>query len=622
MLNRFFIGICIISLLAFAACSDDDVKKGGGDEGREVVVEDFVHEETFAYPAFVGNIDGEFKQAIDEMFTNKVVTPDVGTRLVVLGSINELDASTLKDLYENGTDIAIVHPSKSEIDNFIESNSWVKYFNTENIDKAILVTFNNNSEVHTIFGEAMPFELDNDLDGAYDDDYEDDAGGVDPEYNPSEMDDYVEYKHSEQCCTIAAWISYMNSQYRYSNLDGANDKNDSTNDPFFYGTRISETYTLDTLKKEIRKSGAYREYCTGNPILSLAYNYKMVHVYEGQVGSGDYYIMEMNSSVNNCKMWDGKVRRVDHGGAITQICGWLLERFQVETTLVDEDGKPVNNIQLPTTPEPRTTLHTGKQTYGQSFDIKNEYSISGGYSKEDGPNFEVSANVSLGWSWNSSEEWDIGEVTIAYLDFGNTVGWKADLANFPMWHNGKFVQLSNSLLKGTLDLKGAWIWKEPNTKDNTIGPQYYLKCDVELEYFAISHGYGKTVDTRDYRSNHPKRSYVIKKSITIKIPEVIQRYTAGGVELENDFTSEYIHHINVRNITTNSIVKSINSSYKPGESIDLGYYFNENKYTIEFMANKPSETPRKYIYSLNDSLNITKGQKITLHSVADFTEVD
>lgn len=512
MLNRFFIGICLLSLLAFTACSDDDVKKGGGEDVREIVTEAFDHGVTFAYPAFVGNIDGEFKEPITEMFTNIVATPDADTRLVVLGSINEISAETLKELYENGADIAIVHPSKSELDNFIASNSWVKHFDTDDIENTILITFNKNNEVHSVSGEKEPVEFENDSDAAYDDDLDDDdnGGGVDPEYDPSEMDDYVEYKHGERCCTVAAWISYLNIKYEVSSLDGATADHDSI---FFIGKNITKLCDLDTLRGEIRKSGAYRDSCKGKPSVTLGYDYKMVHVYEGSAQSGDYYIMGMNAVAHNSGMWDGSVRKVDHVGAITKICGWLLDRFQVKTTLVENSlfHKPVEEAVFPIYPSPSSDVHTGETNVAQSYSITAGGSVSGGYSKEKGPNIEGSANVSASWSWSHSEKWNVGELTIGNLVSGNQVGWKANLANYPKWQPYKFVLPTNSLLTSNVNLKGSWIWRIPDTKDNTIAPAYSLKCDVELEYFAISHVYSKTVDTRDYRSN-PKRRYVIKKN--------------------------------------------------------------------------------------------------------------
>ena len=620
------LSLFLFSILALTACSDDNPGSGGGGEGgggEDIVVD---HGVKFVYPVYVGNIDGDFRSAMEERFTNIVSSVDANTYMVVLGNINELDEETLREVYESGREIAIVNPNKADLDNFIAQHEWVRPFSTEGADEAILFSFDNTLSGHIV---TLEVEMTDITDHAWNTDFEEDEPEVDPELDPKEVvdagsdEDTLKNTH-EYCHIIGAWVFSLLSDIEQAEQDGA----DNEIDKKFFGEKKS---TADfkipfTINEKIRKSGIYTDSCKGSGIVDLKFNYNMVHVYKGEPGEGDYYIMDMNASINNSKMWvnqdsvPGEVIRVYHPNksapcAITKICGWMLQDFSVKVTLVDSLGKNVPVEFAPgTSPKPDSESKDGHYELGQSFSINLGASVSGGWSKEDGPEVSGEAKFSAGWTWSESQSWTMKEATQGRLKDDPKVGWHSQISHFPLWQQREFkMESKNTLLTSDVPLRGSWIWKEAATKDNVEAGQYFLKCDVEVQYMARSHVYSKTKD------------YITRRSFTqyIPFPEVINRNTSGGVKLENDFDTEYVYDIELTDITKPKAkaLKSLKSSYKAGDTVDLGYYFDQGSYTVKFKArNSASETPRQYIYALYDSLPIEKGNIITLHAKNDFIQ--
>lgn len=606
--------IFLMSILALTACNDSKVDPGGGGGGgKEDIVID--HGVTFDYPVFVGNIDAGFRNSMNEMFTNIVSTIDENTSLIVLGNLNEIDESILKEIYESGREIAVVFPKKDDINRFIAQHDWVESFNTEGADEAILLSFNNSLGGQIISPEKIEMiDITNPELNINDDE---DEPTKDPELDPNELkeseadeDSYEE--HSDYCILIASWIHTLNNKFDTFENDGENQDNKN----FFIEKTICDTIKSFTINEKIRKSGAYTDYCSGTGSVSLAFKYNMVHVYQDEPGEGDYYIMRMDASVNNSHMWDGKVKKVNHVGAVTKICGWLLNTFSIRVTLVDSISKKSIPVQLATRPLPATGVNTGATEIGQSFSINAGASISGGWDQKDGLNAGGKANVSFGWTWDDKKTWNISECSVGSLEEGNVVGWQARISHFPEWQPYAFkMPAGNQLLTTTAPLQGTWIWKLPSTKDNVKGDKYLLKCDIEVEYFARSHVYSKT---KDHYASRTFTRYV-------PFPEVINRKTVGGIKLVNDFDREYIYDITVSGVgeDNKNVFDTLKSSYKAAETIDLGYYYDKGSYTVSFKArNSGSEAPRTYRYSLYDKLPMVKGKILTLHAKNDFAEVN
>lgn len=601
--------LMLLPLFAFTACNDGfEGGINGGEEGGGDITDDNGHGVVFEYPAYVGNIDNDVKEAVKEIFTNTVSVSD-NPYVLILGSINELDAATLHSAYTNGATIGVVNPSKSELDAFVSQNDWIEDLDTDDTDGSFLFSFNNNDDLHLITFDRVTAT---DIVSEEDDWIDEDLPATDPALSDEDLD-FVESPdeagiHNDYCLKIAGWAFMLKMKLDAGDLDGA-----EQNDQKFFKGKSTKNMGFDFYeKRHIRTSGAYKDSCEGSGRFDIVYDYNMVHVYDGEEGAGDYYIMTMKANLNNSGMWNGNEKRKNHIGAVTKICGWLLDNFEVRTTLLDSLKKPVNVQFAPETePLPHTETKSGKKEIGQSFSVTAGASVSGGWSKEKGLNAGGQASVQIGWSWSDKSTWDMNECSIGNLQESNKVGWRAQIDHFPTYTTtGKVTLPDNQLLKSTVYLPGTWIWKEESTPDNVRRGPYILQCDVVLRYFARSHVYSKTKD----------KHIEIKKTLYIEFPEAIETKTTGGIKLINDFDDKYIYDISVIDLKDNGkALTTETASHNHGDTIDFGYYFDKGKYSMTFKARSSgAEEPVTYSYSLHDSIPLTKGKVITLNAKNDF----
>ena len=599
---------CSLILVSLTACNDDEPGGGGGGGSFP---EDVDHGVTFDYPTYVGAIGPEFNSALDEMLTKVVSSPADASHLLILGSLGEVDNATLQKAYENGATIAVTNPQKAELENFVAQNSWIDYIDTDNLDNALLLSFNNNGDTYLITDEVGYSVPDDELNG----EDEEDEGEFDPAMDPSDVEDdavaETDDVHDLNCLRIAGWLNALNTKFSSRLLDNAESDIDWN---FFQQKKSTKQVQFTFIADEkIRKSGVYVDSCKGKGYFDVTYNYNLVHVYNGEIGEGDYYIMDMDASINNSEMWSGKETRVNHIGAVTKICGWLLSKFEVRTTLVDTNYKDVKIEYAPgTMPKPDTEMHAGSTTIGQTFSISASASVSGGWDQKDGFNVGGKASVSAGWSWDDHTTWQIGECTIGNTRKGSSVGWNVVLDNYPTYSIIGKVKYpkSNQLLTNAVPLRGTWIWKKPDAKDNVPSDPYLLKCELELQYFARSHVYSKTKD----------HYTTIKKTFFIPLPDRVERRTTGGLVLANDFNDLSIYDIKLYHLETEKNHHTERNSYKPGQKYNLGYFFDEAPYMLTFNARKSgTDAPVKYRYSLHDTIWLQKGKVVTLNASTDFS---
>ena len=108
-----------------------------------------------------------------------------------------------------------------------------------------------------------------------------DMDAVDPELGDNDIYTYLN-----------GWVADMN-KYEEKKVENSNGDDDLSKDftQYHYGV----TYTYDDIKKEVRHlKKSKRDYIEGSGAINASFDIYQVHCYEGQAGSGDYYI------VNHC----------------------------------------------------------------------------------------------------------------------------------------------------------------------------------------------------------------------------------------------------------------------------------------------------------------------------------
>lgn len=613
--TTFLAAACVLLLqsMALTSCVDDQkIDNGGG----EIIDVDDDDPTTFDYPTYVGNIDPEVKTAVDGLFTNIVGSVAQGSHVVMLGNINEVDPQQIRQAYERGAIIAVTNPVKEQLDAFSENNSeWLVELYTQNADGLLLYAFNRDEDYYTVSlatSQSVMVSTDEEI-------VDENVPEYDPALDPDDMieDDLQKPDLGPHSQRIAGWVALLNHHFGDMGLDGES-AGDKSVLPFFQ-QKSTPTVNYDVhAKHRIRKSGAYVDSCAGKASVSIHYDYSMVHVYQGEEGAGDYYIMQLVANVNNSEMWNGNERRKNHVGAVTKICGWLLKGYSVQTTLVDSLHNEVKTVSFApgTDPKPGTDVKTGTNTIGQSFSVNAGASISGGWSQKDKFEVAAKANVSVGWTWNDETSWSISEMSVSRNLKGTSIGWRVDLDNYPTYKStGKVSDLNrvNKMLKGDTQMMGTWVWKDTETQDNVRKKPYALKCEIHLDYFARSHVYSAT---KDCKIQHDTVIY-------IPFPEPIQTRTAGFITLKNNFDDITVYDLKVIDCDKDSILRNERNSFPPGASVGLGQYSDLGNYSIKFRTRTDGTSAGKeYQYNLYKTVPVEKGRVSTVYTKTDFAPIN
>ena len=231
--------------------------------------------------------------------------------VLVLNKLTDVSEDVLKNLLETpsaNTLICLVNPVKAEIEAYSEGHDWFN-INVEDVgDNLLLFCFNSAGYRYFVNNLEEPENSDPIL------------------LNMTLAQDYY----------MAISASLSDYAYRQQN-GGKEDDNAKKMENFATHYPIAVTRTLRNLShtfREVLWSDADK--LTGTVSMSAIYDVYVVHVYEDQIGAGDYYGVKMKASVASAGMWKGKGWN-RHGGTYVRWCGAYCKQFYVESRLVTSD---------------------------------------------------------------------------------------------------------------------------------------------------------------------------------------------------------------------------------------------------------------------------------------------
>lgn len=595
----------ILVAVMFASCTDE----GGGpkidddDDDPEWIKPDLGF--TYDYKTFIGDIDSELKESMMELITNVSGGIDEDTKLIVLGNLGEIDSETLKEAYDRGTTIAIAFPKQAQINSYLEAQSWERTLSHPEMDAAILFSFDSDHNNFILHGTPIQgYEVIEDEDYAGED--PDDL--LDPKLLEGEEDvSMPESQHGQYYYRLGSWLEDLIERENQKSLDS-----DGEESFFAKEESFTESFRIELQEKLRHLASSEPDYLYGLADLKVKYTYRLIHVYQGETGWGDYYIMGMDATMANKDMYYELSNK--HGGVKTKICGWICKEFNVTGRLCEYSDQakeylPIN-VSFVGKPLPEGTSHDGSTKTSTSLSLEGSLSIGGGVNKK-GASLEGKGEVKAGFTWSKEESFEIGELTVKYLGNEPLVGWGLQYANFPSYSvTGKLnVPESNVSYKSSAVASGRWIWKEDKTPDNVIHDPYFIETIIDAEYFALSHVWSTT----------KKKTVKISKRQQTQMEKAPNTQTVGMIEIINDFNDKYIYDIDIYNQETDEKYYTDISSHKPGEKIPLGAYYDKGKYMVTFKARVPGDNVvENYIYNLHEIIPMKKSQTTTLNASFDF----
>jgi hypothetical protein len=311
-----------------------------------------------------------------------------------------------------------------------------------------------------------------------------DLDAVDPELGDNDIYTYLN-----------GWVADMN-KYEEKKVENSNGDDDLSKD--FTQYHYGKTFTYND-KKEVRHLAlSKRDYIEGSGAINVSFDIYQVHCYEGQAGSGDYYIVNMSSSVSNNDMYKGRWSN-RHGGTYVRICGFYGKAFAMECIPLKcetKDGKKVYT-ELGTddifftasgTPSPQTTINQVTYTSSHTHGVEAGLSVAAG-AKGDIPYAEAKYTMKAGWSWTHSKTYTINDMDIKNTQRKNIAAYELVFKNLPYFRwkskNG-FEEGNSNIYKATAEVNAAWAWYMPKMADNSDESPIAIRFIARPTYGAMS----------------------------------------------------------------------------------------------------------------------------------------
>jgi len=581
-------------LLGLSSCIGNEDNPGSGEEIIDPGDAVFTPEKLTMSDVWIADgVDADLAKAFVWASVQKASEPSSGEILVV-NKLTDVSEDVLKSHIQNfGVNglICVTQPVKSELDLYKANHDWID-FNTTNIsDSTMIFGFGGADQVYDVM---IPTSSEN----------------ADPvATNVNKAQDYY------------VMITGMLDDYASKMEEGTTEKDAKSIESFGSQYHYQKTYTFICHEefKHVVKSD--RDYHDGTGSLSASFDIYTAHVYEGEPGAGDYYAVNMTSSIASSGMWKGTGDN-QHGGFHVRWVGAYATNFYSEAHLkekyADWDQDLSERIIFPSGgyPSPSTTVGQTSYTNSHSFSLNMSQSIGGSNVKK-GSNTESSKSGELsfseGWNWQKSESRSISDVDVVNETFkGNWARWRLQFNNLPKLKSSLKYDIGNNLAsRGTMDLHSSWLWYDKSGKDNQDRNPYdlciWLRGDYQHQNFTTTQADLKT------------KNWSWSQTYVISLPKIVN-VTAGCVVLKNDLADGMtLSNVKIIRADNNKVVSEFLNTVPNGEEQNMGYYNSNYKYMVTFMAKKNGGQAKTYKYTLNPSVVITHKATTKLYAASDFT---
>jgi len=562
---------------AFSSCNDDE------EDWDKILAE---LEQTIADMEFGGSELAQFRYnsvlmapsvmevrmlaSLHLLLPNEAEIVGDDTRMLIVPELSSAYEKEITRVYNNGGVIAVVKPSRSNLDDWFSKHDWmIGNTGDEHINEAMLYSFSTNHS-HIVYypdNENLFLSLDeikamgdkddpdffyadclkNDTTIMEDEGFENDGSGELDALKHYESENPDELSWAEY---LSPWIDLVNEKVseNESRVMSRAEERVNVEDLFRY-YHYGATYPWTVTNRKVRKlAGSSPDCISGTGSITYALDIYQVHRYDDESipgdDSGDYYLVKMKSSLASGDMFKNFVNK--HGGFYMRVCGFFAEEFIAEFApgYVDSNGNftvyGTDKVMIPASagPIPRTTV--GQTTYSESF----EFGLGAGIGAEAGANTKggaegkISADFSVNASWSTSQERTINDVAIYNKTYGNIVYYSLEYFNLPEYKwvgigfSPGFTADDNGAFRSTSSIESSWVWwvpgnKVPDAKDDSTGKPLAIKFSTRPVYGAKS-WFSGTVDLKHY---HYTDLAVIKPDI-IHLNDFV-RTRMGKISIKN-----------------------------------------------------------------------------------------
>lgn len=580
--------------MGFSACSANDDPIVDGVTVHESTGDTFEPTVLLDRAVYVApTVDPNLRQAIT-WATNGVDTePDADLhQMLVINKLTDIDDAILKKAYEEGRIILVAQPVQGEIKTFADAHDWMEV-DPEITDSTWIFGFSSDTK-------AIIDKLESTGDPIYDN------TNLDQKY-------YV---------MLSGYISAIQNNIKSAFGGGGSGSSENSRiEDVFQPYHFVHTHSYNA---HVRYSVTWGEeyYLNGTGSCTTLLDVYPIHVYEGEPGAGDYYAVQMNTSVANANMWRGKGwdRRI---GIYIRYCGFWCNNFEtlVDPMLDENMLMPENKLQFVAScpPTPGTTQNATSYVDSKAFSLnvaatgKAETNLDSSGNPKTTKGLQV--QVALGWSWTHQQSYSINNVEIEDRHAQNRINWNIKFNDVPYfkWLEDYGFKITPSLpYRDTQSLNASWMWYDPSAKDETDYEPLIVRVKTHPSY-EMQTFWTTEADLESFYYNPSKTTY-------FKIPRPNNKH-AGEIEIVNNLKDEMtISDVKVILKTNDTVCGEFAQTIPNGGAQSLGWYLENNrKYTVTFMAKKPGGTAKKYTYSLNNGIQLQHKGKVKLYALDDFT---
>lgn len=666
--NFIFKSMMMVALMCmpftFSSCNDDE------EEDWDKILAEFeqtIEDMEFGAPELIGFryksvlmapsvMEVRMLASLHLLLPNGMETVDDDTRMLVVPELSSAYEEEIIRVYNNGGAIAVVKPSRSNLDDWFSKHDWM-IGNTgyEYIDEVMLYSFSMNHShiVHYPDSERALLSLDeietmgdkNDPDFFYADCLESDTVVVEEEVMNGGSGDLDALKHYESenpeelnwAAYLSPWVELVNEKV-YENESRAMSRAEERMDVedlfryYHYGATFPWTQKPRTVRKLI---GSDPDKIGGSGSITYALDVYQVHRYDDESisgdDSGDYYLMKMKSSLASADMFNNFVNR--HGGTYMRVCGFFAEEFHVQFTPgYMNNGKfkayGIDKVMIPASAGPIPSTKVGQTTYSESF----QFGLGAGIGAEigsgdKGVEAKGKADFSVNASWSTSESRTINDVEIYNNTKGNVVSYTLEYFNLPEYkyrnpgYELGFTADNNGAFRSTSSVESSWVWWVPgngvaDAKDDSTGKPIVIQFSARPVYGAKSWFSGKP----NLKHYHYKDMGVVKQHI-IYMQDFV-RARMGKISINNNLAdNQSISEISVYKLNGNKEenVWTYTNTLPYGEIIESPALKVADKYAVYFIIAKKDENGNrvesKYKYSKNNGvLTLTTAKIASLYA--------
>jgi len=633
----FFATLAAITLtVGFTSCSDDaDEKKNEEENQSSGLLYDYFSDVKYNGETVCMISDAAYSEIARSFCTNVVNEVTDNTRLLIVDADVNADKyeDAIQKVYENGGTVGIFRPSSKQLYALFEKHpDWNGYWGDDDLNACLIYSFNSDGDHHMIlppdcdrvfmdYNDAEDVKImQNDSVYNYQVTETDTLLGTSEENSQDANMPVMFHNGTDDDPTYGAfeaWFNHLKQIQSYGSetrraVTRATTEGTLDVKSLLLSENYSKSYPFTAHSGNVRHVHAftYPDVVTGSGSITSSLSIYKLHAYEGQsTSSGDYYMVNANTSIANGNMYHGRWWNYHF---FTFLCifvrmnGFACEEFGFEY-------EPLNDaVYIPATGSvmPKTTIGQTEYTTTQSFGVNVSATAGKGKSANKGHEWNTGISVGLSWSWVDTQKRALMDADIMNMTKDNKVGHKVKFNNLPYysyWEDYGFKEPEAVAYRSTYDLASSWVWIDPTAKDDSDAPGISICFKTQPVYRIESF---KTT-AADLNTKRYYNFGVVNDTIKIK---PFDRDRAFILNINNN-SENSISHLKLYD-ENNEIIASDDNSYTKGKEFKFGAFKMKNKYYMTLQMNK-----KLYRYNLNDYIPMRNGEITTINVADDFGEV-